>query len=71
MAHNVDVTAQVNFHNNDDEYLPLTKCVCGAKFQPWTFVIAIYDDDPSACSKCGREFFFKLDIRVYEVRRDN
>jgi hypothetical protein len=29
-----DVTKQVRFESNDDELLPITQCICGAKLQP-------------------------------------
>ena len=62
-----DVTKLVDFHDNDDECLPITKCVCGAKFVPWQFVIGIYPDTPYRCPQCNRGFYFSLEIRVYEV----
>lgn len=64
---NVDVTDKVDFDNPDDECLPLTKCVCGEKFQPWEFIISIYEDAQGSCEKCGRKFFFRNAIRVYQV----
>ena len=67
IAMHKDVTNLVDFHNNDDECLPITKCVCGAKFTPWDFFISIYDDDPYRCPLCGKKLFFRLDIRVFEV----
>jgi len=39
----LDVTDQVEFGNNDDECLPLHKCVCGKKFDHWDAIISIYD----------------------------
>ena len=64
----VDVTNQVDFQNNDDECLPITKCVCGAKFDPWAFIIDVYEDDPANCPLCGRLRFFRLNIAGYEVQ---
>ncbi|GAH10675.1 unnamed protein product [marine sediment metagenome] len=64
---NIDVTDKVDFQGNDDECLPITKCVCGEKFEPWRFMISIYKDDPYACPACGRRLFFSMGIRVYEV----
>lgn len=61
-----DVTDQMDFENNDDECLPVTKCVCGATFATWTFIISIYSDDPYKCPECGRGLYFSLRIRVYE-----
>jgi hypothetical protein len=64
----VNVTAQVDFELNDDESLALTKCVCGARFEPWTFIIDMYKNDPVACPMCDRKLFFTLDIAVFEVQ---
>ena len=65
-----DVTSLVDFQNNDDELLPITKCVCGKTFSPWTFNISIYEQDPSTCDGCGRKLFFRLGIRVFEVEEN-
>lgn len=62
-----DITELVEFQNNDDEYLPLTKCACGAKFKPWEFALGIYEDMPKTCPECGRRMIFSISIRVYEV----
>ncbi len=62
-----DVTTLVDFDNSDDEYLPVTKCVCGEKFSAWHFIISIYSDDPKPCPKCGRKFYFRNAIRVFQV----
>lgn len=63
----IDVTDKIDFNNNDDECLPLTKCVCGAEFQAWSFIISIYPNTAYACPACGRKLFFRLSIRVFEV----
>jgi DNA-directed RNA polymerase subunit RPC12/RpoP len=66
-----DVTDQVDFENNDDEFLPLTKCVCGHRFHAWDFMLSIYDNDPHECPHCGAKLFFSNAIRVYEIIRNN
>jgi len=66
--HDKDVTDFVEFSNNDDEVLPLTKCVCGQKFGAWSFHLSIYRDHADPCPNCGRRLYFLLDIKVYEVR---
>jgi hypothetical protein len=66
-VNDIDVTNQVDFHNNDDEFLPLTKCACGQKFEPWDFSINIYREDARTCTNCGRKLYFRLDIKVFEV----
>jgi hypothetical protein len=63
----VNVTKKVDFENNDDECLPITKCACGVKFSAWSFYISIYEDDPAVCPICGRKFYFRNGIQVYEV----
>ena len=65
-----DVTDSVDFDfgSIDGELLPLTKCVCGAKWSPWSGPgISIYEDSPNACPECGRKFYFAACIKVYEV----
>ena len=66
-----DVTDLVDFQNNDDECLPITKCVCGTVFAPWQFIISIYEDSPYKCPECGRGLYFRLGIRVFEVTNDD
>lgn len=64
----LDVTDAVEFSNNDDECLPLTKCICGAKWSPWSGpILSIYDDSPTECPQCRRRFIFHLGIRVKQV----
>ena len=62
-----DVTDKVRFDNNDDESLQVTKCICGAQFGSWNFVVHVYEDEPDECPMCGRKFYFKNDIRVFLV----
>lgn len=66
-----DVTTMMDFQNNDDESLPITECLCGAKFRPWDFVISIYEDNAYACPSCGEKFFFRLGVRVFRVEEEN
>ena len=63
----IDVTNQVQFSNNDDECLPITRCVCGQTFEPWKFTISIYRDGAYACLVCGRKLYFSFSIRIFEV----
>lgn len=62
-----DVTKFVEFDNNDDESLPVTKCVCGKRFRLWEWSISIYDDDPTECPHCGAKLYFRNNICVYQV----
>ena len=66
-----DVTHLVDFQINDDECLPITKCVCGAVFSPWEYVISIYRDNPSKCPECRRGLYWRLGVRVFEVKNDD
>ena len=67
MIKKIDVTDQVDFQGNDDELLSITKCVCGAKFDPWTFMIGVYDDEPYECPKCSAKLYFRNSIRIYQI----
>ena len=69
MSELIDVTDKVDFQNNDDECLPLTKCVCGKEYKPWNFTISMYDGYPvtRSCPACGRKLCFKIGISFYEV----
>lgn len=62
-----DVTELVEHGWIDMEDLPLTQCVCGAKFPVWTRIITIYRDWAEGCPHCGRRLYFVTSIRVYEV----
>lgn len=67
----VDITDQVEtFGLNDDECLSLTRCVCGEQFEPWDFILSIYEDSPKECPSCGRQMYFSARIRVYEVQKE-
>ncbi|MEE9356490.1 MAG: hypothetical protein V3U75_12945 [Methylococcaceae bacterium] len=62
-----DITTSVSFGNNDDEHLPITKCICGKEFGLWDLSISIYEDEPTPCPGCGRKLIFANEIKVYEV----
>lgn len=62
-----DVTKQMDFGFNDEEFLPIEKCVCGKEFPYWSFFIDIYENNPTECPYCKRKFFFSVGIRIYEV----
>lgn len=65
---NIDITDKVSFQLSDDECLPLTKCICGVKFDPWTFILSIYSDTPKECPNCKAKLYFSNQIRVYQVK---
>ena len=62
-----DVTDLVEFGRPDDEFLPLTKCKCGKRYEPWEFNLSIYASDPSVCDNCGTKLYFSSRTRVWEV----
>jgi DNA-directed RNA polymerase subunit RPC12/RpoP len=63
-----DVTSTVEFGDCEGENLDLRKCVCGEDYEPWHLVLGISPEHASACPACGRKFFFKSSIRVFEVK---
>ena len=65
-----DITKDVEFTNNDDECLSITKCKCGMIFDPWEFIISIYENDPYECSSCKRKLFFRNSITIFEKIND-
>lgn len=65
-----DVTNQVEFNLNDDEFLPIIECICGAEFGYWEFVISVYEDDACSCPECGAKLYFRNSIRVFQVSHE-
>ena len=67
----VNVTALVEFGEVDGESLPIKKCVCGTAYSPWHFPISIYRDAIGhKCCECGRKFYFRNSIAVFEVKNE-
>lgn len=64
-----DVTGMVDFELPDDESLPITQCLCGAKFAAWDFIIGAYEDGARACPRCSRSLYFVPSVRVKWIRR--
>lgn len=62
-----DVTEEVEFGWNDDEYLPIIKCVCGEKFDLYDEMVSVYYSDPWTCPNCGTQLIWEQKITVYEV----
>jgi hypothetical protein len=65
-----NVTDLVDFYTNDDERLPMIKCVCGKMYDVWDFTISVYREDARECKSCGAKFYFRNTIAVYQVRED-
>ena len=63
----VDVTDQVEFGWADGELLPMEKCICGATWGLWEWVLGVREDHPYECPKCGRKFYWTNKITVWEV----
>lgn len=64
----VDVTEQVEFGWNDEEVLPMKKCICGAVWPVWGGpILGIEKDYPTKCPSCGRKYYWKTAIRVFLV----
>jgi DNA-directed RNA polymerase subunit RPC12/RpoP len=63
----VDVTHLVDTGPVDDECLPLLKCICGQKFDMWSIILSIYEDEATECPHCRRKFIFNSSVRVYQV----
>jgi hypothetical protein len=66
----VDITDKVKFGDNDGECLPLEQCICGYKFNRWSFIISVYEDISSICPNCGKSLFFRTSISVYEITKE-
>lgn len=66
----IDVTNKVEFENSDDELLPITKCICGKKYDNvWDFCISINDGSGHfyQCESCGAKLYFSNSISVYQI----
>lgn len=64
-----DVTEKTRFGDNDGEYLPLYKCVCGREYKPWDNILSIYRQDADPCEGCGRKLYFKVSVTIMEVEK--
>lgn len=62
-----DVTDQVGFEMPDDEWLPLTKCVCGTSFPLWSESVGVYEDKAWKCPSCGVRLFFSHRVCVLAI----
>lgn len=62
----IDVTDKVEFgNNNDDEYLPIKKCLCGKEFELQEHMISNYPYN-IGCPNCGVKLFFRHVVRIYQ-----
>lgn len=68
-----EVTNLVKFNDKDNEFLSISKCMCGKEFNSWEFSISIYPESIHPCPNCGREMYFKsyINIKVYEFVDEN
>ena len=68
MNHDIDVTKLVSFGANDDENLPLTKCLCGRKLNLWSEgVLGVYREEPWVCEQCREKLYFEVSVKVLKV----
>ncbi len=65
-----DVTDNTEFGSNDDEFLPIYKCICGRKFRPWEFILQADSESLQECPECGGKFYFKNTIQIFEFIED-
>lgn len=63
----LDVTKFIKFDINDGEYLPIIRCICGKEFCLWDFSISIYKIEPDECKYCKRKFYFRNEIKIYQI----
>ena len=70
-SRDLDVSRLVSWSWNDGEDLPLTKCVCGKEWEPWSGpVVGFERDDPRFCDTCGRAFYWRgTTTRVFEITK--
>lgn len=60
---------EYNVLDIDGELLPITKCLCGAEFGYWEFILGVYEDTAKSCPKCGIKFYFEhAGVRIYTVK---
>jgi hypothetical protein len=62
-----DVTAEVEYGDIDGDLMELQRCVCGAEFDRWAFVMSLDRADASDCPACGRRLYFSYSVTVLEV----
>lgn len=48
--------------------LSVTKCVCGATFEQWRFIVTPHVIGASQCPDCQRRLHYAGNVRIYEVR---
>lgn len=61
------VTDMVMFGDDDGDWLPISKCICGCAFNYWDFVISTGRSDSNKCPNCGAKLYFTIKINVYQV----
>ena len=69
MGKDQEVTSGIEYGTIDDECLPILKCVCGKRFD-FGFFISADREDAFSCPVCGRKFYFKSKVIIYEVVED-
>jgi len=66
MKRRTNVTPYFRYGDIDGELLPITRCICGAEWKPWSGMVLDWND-PTECPECGRKFTWSTSITIYEV----
>ena len=66
--HAAPIATLARWENPDDELLPLTRCLCGAAYEPWEMTISIYPKNATVMPCCGRRLYFRQRIEVLAVQ---
>ena len=62
----IDITKDTHWDSPDDECLPLTRCKCGEKFEPWDFILGVERDYAQECPNCKRKLYWGGRVWVFE-----
>lgn len=66
-----DITSQVTVFDYQSDLISITKCACGAQFEPWGgFTIPANGRSSTECPGCGRKMYGSIQVRIYEVKDD-
>ena len=62
-----DITSKVSIGSIDGNKLSVARCVCGARFDFWDYVIGAHAESAKPCPACGRRLYFTVVLKIYEV----
>lgn len=63
-----DVTPEIVYGKQAEHTVCLIKCICGAEFSEWGFLLSEETENYCKCPSCNRMFYFQRMVRVYELR---